>query len=370
MTDALDAAGPRLAERRQAGPLRPDRQPPPSPQQRTAQQQAAKPAAEKPPSAAKPAADVIADSASTRAAERAAQRAARLAARRQEGSGSSEPPPPPEAVTPSTAAAPEPSPTLFQLLQKLPPLPRPKLPRIKLPRLRLLPALVFAAVIMLGDVWDALTAGPPTMAMVEPAPALAAGDPDAPEEHPAEEHEVTAAETEHSAADDGEHGAEVDRHVEDQGDVHAETDPQGAGSEDLTAEEVALLQRLSERRDALENREQALTQREALLRVAEQRIDEKIEELTALRTQIEGLMGLADEEQEEHLVSLVNIYETMRPTDAAAIFNGLDMDVLIDVLQRMREQKSAPILAAMEPERARMVTSELVMRRDLPELPE
>jgi flagellar motility protein MotE (MotC chaperone) len=229
--------------------------------------------------------------------------------------------------------------------------------------------MMFAAVIMLGvrvgDVWDAMIAGPAGLALVEPSPAWADGEEPAPaddqaEPAPAEPETMDVAVAEDAAA----------AHPEDA--ENAERAGPGSLSlepEEMTPGELELLQNLSERREALEEREQALSERAALLTVAERRIDEKMAELTALRAQLEGMMGMVDEEQEARLARLVSMYEAMRPTDAADIFNGLDMDVLIDVLQRMREQKSAPILAAMEPERARMVTAELVMRRELPELP-
>ena len=351
MTTPLDAAAPRIA----------DRAPPPPPQadRRPVRARAADRSTEE-------SSDSGGDSATARAAERAAQRAARLAARRQEaatGDRAKAPPPAAETAREQDAAPPPaPVPTIFDLLRKMPPLPRPKLPKLRVPRLRLLPALVFAALIMLGvrvgDIWEGMTAGPATLAMVEPPPALAADDPAAGES--AEDDSPATGEPAEAAS--GENAATEQ--------AYAEAGRPSLVSDDMPNGELDLVEALAARRDALEAREQVLTQREALLMVAEQRIEEKMEELTALRVQLEGLMGMVDEEQEQHLVSLVNIYETMRPTDAAAIFNGLDMGVLIDVLQRMREQKSAPILAAMEPERARMVTSELVMRRDLPELPE
>ena len=53
----------------------------------------------------------------------------------------------------------------------------------------------------------------------------------------------------------------------------------------------------------------------------------------------------------------------MRPSDAAAIFDGLALDVLINVFERMSERKSAPILAGMNPERAREVTTQLAERQ-------
>ena len=60
---------------------------------------------------------------------------------------------------------------------------------------------------------------------------------------------------------------------------------------------------------------------------------------------------------------MVKTYETMRPRDAAAIFNDLDQPVLLQVLDRMKETKAAPVLAAMQPERARVITADLAKWR-------
>jgi flagellar motility protein MotE (MotC chaperone) len=60
---------------------------------------------------------------------------------------------------------------------------------------------------------------------------------------------------------------------------------------------------------------------------------------------------------------LVKTYETMKPKDAARIFDTLEMEVLIEVAQRMKEAKLAPVLAAMDPAKAQSVTVELAARR-------
>lgn len=62
----------------------------------------------------------------------------------------------------------------------------------------------------------------------------------------------------------------------------------------------------------------------------------------------------------------MRVYEAMRPRDAAAILDELEMPVLLQVIDRMREAKAAPILAAMRPDRARAVTSELSRLRSRP----
>ena len=53
----------------------------------------------------------------------------------------------------------------------------------------------------------------------------------------------------------------------------------------------------------------------------------------------------------------------MKPRDAANIFNDLQMPVLLQVLDRMKDAKTAVVMAAMNPDRARDVTAELAQMR-------
>lgn len=138
----------------------------------------------------------------------------------------------------------------------------------------------------------------------------------------------------------------------------------------MTETEIEVLQSLASRRDALEKREEEIDLREKLLTAAESRVDEKITELKGLEEQIAGLLKMRDEKQEEQILSLVKMYETMKPKDAARIFENLETDVLLDVAGRMKEKSMAAILAAMKSDSAQDLTLMLVKRRDLPEFTE
>jgi flagellar motility protein MotE (MotC chaperone) len=127
--------------------------------------------------------------------------------------------------------------------------------------------------------------------------------------------------------------------------------------------EIELLQDLAKRRDELDKRAAALDQREALLTATEQRMDQKLAELKAVQQQIETGMQQQKDAQDAQYKSLVKTYETMKPKDAARIFDTLEMEVLIEVAQRMKEAKLAPVLAAMDPAKAQSVTVELAARR-------
>ncbi len=52
--------------------------------------------------------------------------------------------------------------------------------------------------------------------------------------------------------------------------------------------------------------------------------------------------------------------------EAARIFEQLDMVVLLEVIDRMKERKAAPVLARLSPDRAQEITLELAQRRNLP----
>ncbi|MEQ8968494.1 MAG: hypothetical protein RID91_21930 [Azospirillaceae bacterium] len=245
---------------------------------------------------------------------------------------------------------------------------RPTAPR--LPRLRLLPAMIFVSVLMLGirmgDLWTELTvdgafdAGRPSLAQEAEVE-----DPAAPDG--GEEGAAAMAEADPPAGD------APDGATTAQGDADGATGGQDAvsrliaGLEEggIAPDQLALLEDLAGRRAELDRRARALDEREAMLAASERRLDEKMAEIAAARDEIRSLLGELDAQSAERIRNLAGIYESMRPGDAAAIFNGLEMPVILAVMEHMRQQKSAPILAGMNPVRAREVTAELAKRRDL-----
>lgn len=140
------------------------------------------------------------------------------------------------------------------------------------------------------------------------------------------------------------------------------------GEHAYSAAELDVLQSLSKRRDELDKREQQIAQHEALLKAAEGEVDRKIAELNKLRKELVDLLNKQQSVQDERVNSLVKIYESMKPKEAARIFDTLDMDVLLAVIGKMSERKSSPILASMDPEKARIVTIKLSEQHKLPDL--
>ena len=56
----------------------------------------------------------------------------------------------------------------------------------------------------------------------------------------------------------------------------------------------------------------------------------------------------------------------MKPKDAARIFQELEINTLMLVVEKMSERKLAPIMAKMNPKKATEITVELSRLRQLP----
>jgi flagellar motility protein MotE (MotC chaperone) len=135
------------------------------------------------------------------------------------------------------------------------------------------------------------------------------------------------------------------------------------GPPPMTDGEKAVLMELRERRRELDAREATLASRESMLAAAEMKISARVEELQALQKRLESLDTSHRQQEDTAWQGLVKVYEDMKPRDAATIFNDLGMPVLLAVVDRMKEAKTAAILAAMLPDKARDVTTQLALKR-------
>lgn len=126
-----------------------------------------------------------------------------------------------------------------------------------------------------------------------------------------------------------------------------------------------LLQALAQRRRELENWYADAENRQLVLTTAENRLNQKLTELTNLKDEVKILLDNYNEKDNEKIKNLVKIYENMKPQDAANIFEQLDMQVLLQVIGNMKETKVAPILAKMNPAKAKDVTLQFAQQKRL-----
>lgn len=134
---------------------------------------------------------------------------------------------------------------------------------------------------------------------------------------------------------------------------------------DMSNAELQLLKELSKRREKLDKIYQDIDLRCQVLKATESKIEQKISELSSLQGQVEEVMKQYNQKEAGKIISLVKIYENMKPRDAAKIFDGLEMPVLLQVVSRMKEIKVAHVIASMNLQKARDLSLELAKQKTL-----
>ncbi len=128
----------------------------------------------------------------------------------------------------------------------------------------------------------------------------------------------------------------------------------------FTQSEVLILQELAERREALDFRSKEIDRKAVQLKVAEAEIDKKLDQLEAYRNELKSLVQEYNEKEREKINSLIKVYSTMKPKDAARIFNTLDTDIVVSLIKDMKPSTSSAILSQMQESKAKVITDELM----------
>jgi flagellar motility protein MotE (MotC chaperone) len=129
-----------------------------------------------------------------------------------------------------------------------------------------------------------------------------------------------------------------------------------------SATERAVLERLQERRGTIDERGREMELRENLLKAAERKVDGKINELKEIENRMDSGAKAQQAEADKQMKTVVIMYETMKPKEAARVFDRLNLQVLIPIATTMKPVKMAEILAAMSPEAAEKLTVALATR--------
>ncbi|MGA7809872.1 MotE family protein [Bradyrhizobium sp.] len=130
----------------------------------------------------------------------------------------------------------------------------------------------------------------------------------------------------------------------------------------VSPSERAILERLQSRRQELDTRAREIDIRESLLKAAEQRIESKVEEMKAVEARSAAANDQKTEAENARFKGLVTMYESMKPKDAARVFDRLEMPVLIEIASQIAPRKMSDILGLMAPESAERLTVEMAHR--------
>lgn len=126
-----------------------------------------------------------------------------------------------------------------------------------------------------------------------------------------------------------------------------------------TRSEIRFRDEIKQVKNNTNDKDRQIDLRERLAEATERRIDAKLSELRTRENAQTQQQAAKKEESNQQLLSLIKVYESMKPKEAAAIFEKLDISVQVAVASHMKEQKIASIMAKMSPDAAKALTMEL-----------
>jgi flagellar motility protein MotE (MotC chaperone) len=134
------------------------------------------------------------------------------------------------------------------------------------------------------------------------------------------------------------------------------------GQAPVSASERAILERLQSRRQELEARAREIDIRESLLKAAEKKAESRVEELKGVESRIATATEQKSEADNARFKGIITMYESMKPKDAAKVFDRLEMSVLYQIASQIAPRKMSDILGLMQPEAAERLTTEMARR--------
>jgi flagellar motility protein MotE (MotC chaperone) len=134
------------------------------------------------------------------------------------------------------------------------------------------------------------------------------------------------------------------------------------GQAPVSASERAILERLQSRRQELEARAREIDIRESLLKAAEKKVESRVEELKGVESRISTATEQKSEADAARFKGIITMYESMKPKDAAKVFDRLEMPVLYQIASQIAPRKMSDILGLMSPDVAERLTTEMARR--------
>jgi len=133
------------------------------------------------------------------------------------------------------------------------------------------------------------------------------------------------------------------------------------GPEDYEAAERVFRDMAMERDRIQQDKEELLALGQAVA-VQEQVLDLSREQLMMVIKKLETKQQEYIEERERSAVKLAKMYEAMKPAQAAPIMQALDMEIILDIMGRMKERQAAKILSKMDAGLAAQVSTKMSLK--------
>lgn len=140
----------------------------------------------------------------------------------------------------------------------------------------------------------------------------------------------------------------------------------GGSLPDLAAEDYEAAERVFQdmavERDRIQQEKEELLAMRQSVAVQEKVLEQGRSQLEAVIAKLETKQTEYVEERERSAEKLAKMYEAMKPAQAAPILSALELDIILDIMIRMKERPAAKILSYMDAGLAAQVSTRMSLK--------
>jgi len=126
-----------------------------------------------------------------------------------------------------------------------------------------------------------------------------------------------------------------------------------------SVEERRILASLKEERQEIRRGKDRIAKREKELKVLEQEVEKKLQQLRQWRGELEELLAQKEQEERQRVKKLSRIYQRMDPAKAADALASVKQDLAVGIISRMRSGTAAEVMDNMHRELAAALSTDL-----------
>ncbi|RKZ11489.1 hypothetical protein DRQ50_13520 [bacterium] len=115
-------------------------------------------------------------------------------------------------------------------------------------------------------------------------------------------------------------------------------------------------------RDRIQREKEELVLLRQNVAVQDKVLQDSRKQLEAVISKLEAKQSDYIQERERSATRLAKMYEAMKPAQAAPIMGALELEIVLEIMSRMKERQAAKILAKMDPGFAAQVSTHLSAR--------
>ena len=116
----------------------------------------------------------------------------------------------------------------------------------------------------------------------------------------------------------------------------------------LSPEMFQMMEMIEKKNRELKKREEEIQLKEQTIKALEQQVKTDLEKIELAMKKSQEQFGMREGLIEKNVASLVKVYSTMKPAEAAAILATMEEDIAVQIVSRMKSKTAGQVLGKMD----------------------